>query len=547
MGGFRLQCKFEQKGNVPSQIGRKINATYGPYTIIIWEVPLSLKMLKELFNNRIIDFPVVSKNEILDKCGKDAFSKTIAVLQLTWFILQIIARVGQKLTITELELTTAALASLNIAMYISWWSKPNDILCPTVIQTRDLQEQIHSWKVFRHLLEPSVPMADSTPDHLNIPSQSDPRVRYSTLLSSSDEPHPTASHEGQYAIKSLGDYEKVSIVIYYGSEMMKALKSSMKVFTSPAESASEIFGAIGGALTTHFRCHHDAGTSAKPWYIQVLFAIRALPIAIWWTIASLFLGLIYYPVLAILGSGERLHSKTAATDEDVEHMSTIRLLRSNKALRLVKDMVFFCEESRSAPFFSLSAMTGAIFGMIHCLAWNSQFPSRIEKILWRTSSSILVGICVCMLVAATVYSFASERHQPSVLSESPNTSPPGNKKFKKAAVLVRAVNPVVRMANTPATADRAAKSPPSEDGILLNPPSADVTVDSTNLMVDSTPTNRSLKSLLQRITWGVICSAFSICFVLARLSLLVLSIVELRALPASAFDTVRWSGFIPHI
>lgn len=544
MGGFRLQCKFKQKSNVPSQVGREINATYGPNTIRIWEVPLSFKTLKELFNNRILDFPIVSKNEILDKCGKDAFSKTIAVLQLTWFILQIIARVGQNLPITELELTTAALASLNIAMYISWWSKPNDILCPTVIQTRDFKEQIHSWKAEHHLLEPSVPMADSTPDHLDIPSQSDPRVRYSTLLSNPDEPHPTASHEGQYAIKSIGNYEKVNIVIYYGSEMIKALKSSMKVFTSPAESASEIVGAISGALTTHFRCHHDAGTNAKPWYIQVLFAIRALPIAIWWTIASLFLGLIYYPVLAILGSGVRLHSITAATDEDVEHMSTIRLMRSNTALRLVMDMVFFCEESRSAPFFSLSAMAGAIFGMIHCLAWNFQFPSRIEKILWRTSSSILVGICVCMLVAATAYSSGSYRNQPS---ESPNTSPPGDKKFKKVAVLVRAINSVVRMASTPATADRAAKSPTSEDGILITPPSADAMVDSTKLTGDSTPTNRSLKSILQRITWGVICSAFSIFFVLARLSLLVLSVVELRALPASAFDTVRWSGFIPHI
>jgi len=54
----------------------------------------------------------------------------IAILQTTWFILQCIARGQQKLTLTELELVTLALASLNAVTYVFWWHKPLGIQVP---------------------------------------------------------------------------------------------------------------------------------------------------------------------------------------------------------------------------------------------------------------------------------------------------------------------------------------------------------------------------------------------------------------------------------
>ncbi|KAF9004261.1 hypothetical protein BDQ17DRAFT_1224182, partial [Cyathus striatus] len=32
---------------------------------------------------------------------------------------------------------------------------------------------------------------------------------------------------------------------------------------------------------------------------------------------------------------------------------------------------------------------GVIFGLIHCISWNSHFPSLIERNLWRTSAVIV--------------------------------------------------------------------------------------------------------------------------------------------------------------
>lgn len=64
-----------------------------------------------------------------------------------------------------------------------------------------------------------------------------------------------------------------------------------------------------------------------------------------------------------------------------------------------------------------------------------------------------------------------------------------------------------------------------------------------------TPTeeNNPKKEKEGTVITEVACGVFAICFVLSRLSLLTLSVLGLRDLPASAFDTVQWAGFIPHI
>lgn len=104
-----------------------------PY--MIWKGVLTFNAFKRALNERLMRFPLIEKNEIDDKSKGDAVSKGIALLQLTWFIIQIIVRATQGLAITELELTTAALAGLNSVMYFFWWSKPRDVQCPVVILT----------------------------------------------------------------------------------------------------------------------------------------------------------------------------------------------------------------------------------------------------------------------------------------------------------------------------------------------------------------------------------------------------------------------------
>ncbi|PBK85591.1 hypothetical protein ARMGADRAFT_1129129 [Armillaria gallica] len=64
---------------------------------------------------------------IKDKSKGDALSNTISILQLSWFIVQCIARALQHLPITLLEIIALAFTGLSIIMYALWWYKPLNV------------------------------------------------------------------------------------------------------------------------------------------------------------------------------------------------------------------------------------------------------------------------------------------------------------------------------------------------------------------------------------------------------------------------------------
>jgi len=111
---------------------------------------------------------------------------------------------------------------------------------------------------------------------------------------------------------------------------------------------------------------------------------------------------------------------------------------------------------------------GITFGGIHCFAWNSDFPSLVEKVLWRTSSLTVVGMSLMFCVGSSIIS------------------------LKRITYL---------------------------------------------------PQFAHISGFLIKFGSFVIPLLYS----LSRLSLLVQAIVSLRNLPPSAFDTVEWTRFIPHI
>jgi len=103
--------------------------------------PLSFDRFQKLVHEFKIDFPKITVEEIKDKSKADFLSKTIAILQTTWFLFQCVARGVQGLAITELELVTLALASLNVATYACWWNKPLGVQDPARIYLKvDIEE-----------------------------------------------------------------------------------------------------------------------------------------------------------------------------------------------------------------------------------------------------------------------------------------------------------------------------------------------------------------------------------------------------------------------
>ncbi|KAG0695653.1 hypothetical protein DFH29DRAFT_813952, partial [Suillus ampliporus] len=80
-----------------------------------------------------VDMPVIMEADIADKSKGDVLSKGIAILQLVWFVIQLVARYVQNLPITLLEIDTLAVAALTCISYGLWWKKPKDIGCPCIV------------------------------------------------------------------------------------------------------------------------------------------------------------------------------------------------------------------------------------------------------------------------------------------------------------------------------------------------------------------------------------------------------------------------------
>jgi hypothetical protein len=130
MGGFML---FE--GNAPKGV-------------------LSPEKFSELLRTGKIRFPTVTVEEIEDRSKADGFSKTIALGQTVWFVVQCLARTAQHFDLTLIELLTLSLAVLNGVMYFLWWHKPLDVRCPVRVYLLDDHDDHDEPVVGFHWYEP---------------------------------------------------------------------------------------------------------------------------------------------------------------------------------------------------------------------------------------------------------------------------------------------------------------------------------------------------------------------------------------------------------
>jgi hypothetical protein len=85
-----------------------------------------LKLIRE----GCIDAPTLTANQIHDKSKGNAISKGLIMLQVAWFIMQLLTRAIYHLETTQLEAGTLAFAVLNFLIYAVWWNKPLNVQCP---------------------------------------------------------------------------------------------------------------------------------------------------------------------------------------------------------------------------------------------------------------------------------------------------------------------------------------------------------------------------------------------------------------------------------
>ena len=98
---------------------------------------LTYEMLEGVLKINDLDFEIpITEAEIEDRSKGDFLAKHLGGLQVLWFIVHCFARLAQKLDLTQLELITLALASLNALMYGFWIDKPLNVAVPMKVNLK---------------------------------------------------------------------------------------------------------------------------------------------------------------------------------------------------------------------------------------------------------------------------------------------------------------------------------------------------------------------------------------------------------------------------
>ena len=123
MGGYAFDVSKDTKPRIwPRKVDR---LTPSPIAVLGCLISQD-KDLREVL-------PFLTEGEIWDKSKANSLAKTIVCVQAAWFCTQCIARLGQGMPISLLELNTFAHAICALLVYVLWWNKPLDVHEPTVI------------------------------------------------------------------------------------------------------------------------------------------------------------------------------------------------------------------------------------------------------------------------------------------------------------------------------------------------------------------------------------------------------------------------------
>ncbi|KAF9472928.1 hypothetical protein BDN70DRAFT_925431, partial [Pholiota conissans] len=101
------------------------------------ETPNELRLIHNI-KEGIINPPRITEEDIQDRSKGDIISKTIIILQTTWFIVQCITRWSHRLPLIELEIVTLGFAMLNVITYALWWNKPQNVGRPVFLERERL-------------------------------------------------------------------------------------------------------------------------------------------------------------------------------------------------------------------------------------------------------------------------------------------------------------------------------------------------------------------------------------------------------------------------
>lgn len=309
--------------------------------------------------------PDISEDEVKDKSKADWLTKSLACIQATWFCVSCLVRVGQGLTMSLLELNTFAHAMCTIVVYFIWWKKPLDVERPLLI----------------------------TSDRLR------PLLAYMWMSSkTSARPQPPSHGDFTYKVSPNPEFDAISLAKTIYTEPNESTSVRRDAFL-PAVRVTTSSGLAG----TKFFANKDS----KRWVVEEherstdehgpppTTTIIHEP-----------------PEFNLTETGQRRWRLAHDALEEYR----LKKFGRDRDLVTVKPVPDMFESPASAAKDSTASlrdiwavlgfcMLTAAYGAFHALAWNTHFPSRRQRTLWRVSSLIIAspaGVALLVVVLVLV-------------------------------------------------------------------------------------------------------------------------------------------------
>ncbi|KAJ8078837.1 hypothetical protein PM082_013120 [Marasmius tenuissimus] len=328
--------------------------------------PISNLRLREMIHLKEegrIDFPSITEKEIEDKSKGDALSKTLVLVQTTWFLLQVLARAVLHLPVTELEVVTIAFASLHILAFCFWYKKPLNVECPVQVP-------------LRCRLRTGSPLL------------SGPLGRSSFIT----DDHVSSS-----------DVETVDITEAHHEVVVRVQVNNDRSFEADDEQNPPSIPAFVVSDEKNVEGSHTQ--SIRPFLF--LRSLSAITTTI--QLGTRTVEAVQRQIMPeILNPGLTQGGHPSHSDETYYDTTCFRDtvfvadFRDDASLRVP---TFHCGGRGGMA----TAIPGAIqmaiaiyFGGIHCIAWNFSFPSVAEKWLWRVSAVVLMAVPLYFLLLIIV-------------------------------------------------------------------------------------------------------------------------------------------------
>lgn len=343
-----------------------------------WECVVRFETFEKLLKEGHIDLPDLTEDEIKDRSKFDNISKVLVLLQLSWFIAQILARAFQHLAITQLEITTAALATMNFVMYYFWWHKPLNAQYPEIIYSIGIHKLMNKR------------------DHKKLKSRH--AKRRSNVGCVDDKAAGVTNNPKNPEIKgrkvtSLGDHDRHGFLWHISRRLGNCSRPM-------GDYACRLWCTLDLAIRPNVHVR---------WLAPILVAIPSVAVATAHAALLIITGslIVALPWNEIHRSTKDVSTRLTETSKlynwAIRLTVLLRMPESIHYSKKVNESLFYSEHAEwtSRLFQIVAVLAGIVFGAIHCLAWNFDFPSHTEENVWRISSVVMISVNIYLAVGVS--------------------------------------------------------------------------------------------------------------------------------------------------